>query len=197
MFKNIRSFARAALKCLLFWCAVLWIVIEALLVLIATFKLPNELQMYLTALAGKQGIEGLIGKLVDEGWFTIVLVFLMLSWQELQRWAKKWFTTSKGHERADLLILSWFVFLGTLSVVDHLSDVTLVLPMGARETSVILAYFMVASWCSRIAHWAKRQCERRRHAGWRPPREAPHKNPLHPGRQTWKRRNSSHANSNS
>lgn len=189
MFKNIRSMVRATMKCLLFGSAVLWIVIEALLVLIATFHLPNGIQSFIIQLSQRPGIEGVIGRLVDEGWPTIVLVFLMLTWQELKRWAKQWFKTAKGHEPADLLILGWFVFLGTLAVVDFLSDVTLVLPMGARETSVILTYFMVASWCSRIAHWVKRQCECRHAIDRRPPREALRKGTPHPGQAGTRRHN--------
>lgn len=190
MLQGIRSTARTAVRGLLFGCAVLWIVIEALLVLIATFRLPNELQMFITALAEKQGIEGMIGRLVDKGWPAIILVFLMVTWQELRRWAKQWFKTTKRHERADLLIIGWFVFLGTLWVVDYLSDVALVLPMGARETSVVLAYFMVASWCSQIAHRVKRQRVRRRPTDRRPPRKAPPRGTHHPGRHTRIRRDS-------
>jgi hypothetical protein len=189
---EIRSMARSTVRSLLFGCAVLWILIEALLVLIATFRLPNGPQLYITALAGKPGIEGMTGRLINEGWPAIILVFLMLTWQEVRRWAKQWFKTAKGHERADLMIVSWFVFLGTLSVVDYLSDVTLVLPMGARETSVVLAYFMMASWCSRIAHWAKRQYERRRSSERRTHRDAPKKGPLNPRRQAGTRRSSTH-----
>lgn len=188
----MRSTARTAVRGLLFGCAVLWIVIEALLVLIATFRLPNGLQLYITALAGKPGIEGMTGRLINEGWPAIMFVCLMLTWQEVRRWAKQWFKATKGRERADLLIVSWFVFLGTLSVADYLSDVTLVLPLGARETSVVLAYFMVASWCSRIAHWVKRQYERRRSSGRRTCRNAPKKGPLNPRRQAGTRRSSIH-----
>lgn len=188
---TIHSFTRSVARYALFGCAVLWILIEALTVLMATFKLPYSIDTFIVALADTPGVTGMIARLVREGWPTIILVFLTMTWQELRRWAKNWFKTTKGHERADLLIVSWFVFLGTLSMVDCLSDVTLVLPMGARETSVVLAYFMGAHWCSRIAHWCTRHCQRRRATRRHVPRNEVKGTPT-PNRQAGTRRNRHH-----
>lgn len=151
------SVVRTVIRRLLVGCAVLWIVIEAWLVLEASFGMPYGLQKLIAVLARKPGFEGLIGRLVAEGWPTIFFTFLVLIRQELKRWAKKFLKTHANHQTANLIIVSWFVFLGTLMAVHHFSGVKIVLPPSARETSVVLAILLAGSWCSRFMHWMRRQ----------------------------------------
>lgn len=151
---------RTAVRNVLFGLAVLWILVEALLVLEATFPMPCGLQCLIVYLTTRPGMVGEIGTVMLKGWPTIFFTFLLLLWQEIRRWAKKWLKSNRGRQRANLVITAWFVFLLTLKAVDLLSDFTLVLPESARETSVMLAYMLVASWCSRFAYWVQRWLQR-------------------------------------
>lgn len=151
---------RTAVRNVLFGLAALWLLVEALLVLEATFPVPCGLQCLVVYLARQPGIVGEFGTIMLKGWPTVFFTFLLLLWQEVRRWARKWLKSNRGRQRANLVITAWFVFLLTLKAVDLLSDVTLVLPESARETSIMLAYMLVASWCSRLTHWVQRWLKR-------------------------------------
>lgn len=140
----------------LFGLAVLWLLIEAVFVLEATFHVPCGFSCWALQLASRAGLPGWIGRLLFNQWPTIFAVFLLLVRQEAKRWLKNR-QRFCCRERVVQLIIGWFVFLGTLKAVDFLSpDVTVVLPHSAIDTSITLAILGMAGLFSSFAHWIKR-----------------------------------------
>lgn len=148
-FKAVRAVARK----FLLWTATLWLIAEAVFILEETFGVKLGLSSLIDFLVRRGGVMGFIGRALHETWPMTSLIVLTVLRQE----AHRWFRIARGRRFADRLITGWFVFLGTLIVVDLLSDVKLKLPRSAIETSAWLATLLFASWCSRLAHAISRR----------------------------------------
>lgn len=130
--------------------AVVWLAVNAGHILAASFT-PPELMVPLFHLLPRSHW---ITTSFSHAWPWISLLLIIVLRQE----AHRWFSVRRGRRSADRLLIGWFVFVGTLLIVDWLEPaIRISWPPLAIETSLWLVGFCAAMWVSRLLHSATRR----------------------------------------
>ena len=142
------------------WChglvwlsAGLWLGLEAWLTLDATFHLPT-LQIMARMLPWSTSLVAGLVWMQQTSWPVVSLLVLLFLREE----AHRWFSGHSTNRTADRLTTAWFVFVGTLSLVDWLSaDISVAWPVSALDATVWLFLTRAVSLLSRHLHGSGRR----------------------------------------
>jgi hypothetical protein len=155
---SVLAILRVALRKLLWFSAIFWLTLEAWLTLDASFDLPFSVTAFVRWSHWSPPLITLILWFKQNAWPSVTVGVVMVIRQE----AHRWFNTRRGRRSADQLMMAWFVFAGTLVVVDYLApEITVHWPVSAIETTVWLVMMLVISLISRLLHPASRRAFRR------------------------------------
>lgn len=130
--------------------ATMWLALNALQILTSTSAAPSLMDWLSHFFPRSHWLH----LLFHHAWPWMSLLLVIVLRQETHRW----FSVRRGRRSADRLMIGWFVFIGTLLLIDALEPaITLTWPPLAIETSLWLATFCVVTWVSRLLHSATRR----------------------------------------
>lgn len=150
MFAILRMVVRKAI-----WLsALVWLLLETWLTLDASFHVPFGPYDLIRLFHWPPRIFSWLQWFKLNAWPAVSLVLVLVVRQE----AHRWFNVRRGQRSADRLITAWFVFVGTLLMVDWLSpEVDVRWPHSTIDLTIWLILMQVISWTSCLLHPASRR----------------------------------------
>lgn len=134
--------------------ATVWLGLNAIHILALTFGWPDVPRWWPMWLSNNPWRPWALAWLKSHAWPWISLMLVVVLRQETHRW----FSVRRGRRSADRLIIGWFVFVGTLLLIDWLEPmVHVVWSPIAIETSLWLVGLCAVMWVSRLVHSTTRR----------------------------------------